>query len=63
MEGRLTNNIRWNGHVLRMNKDRIPKKDFEHKEKCPSGRPRSRWEQKVKNYVTHEEGRKNMGRN
>jgi hypothetical protein len=51
--------MRWYGHVLRMNKERIPKKvsNMKVKGKHPRGRPRSRWEQQVREDVTQREVR------
>jgi hypothetical protein len=47
------------GHVLRMNKERIPKKalNMTVKGKCPKGRLKSRWGQQVRKDVTWSEGR------
>lgn len=49
--------MRWNGHVLIMNKRRSTKKilNMKVKGKRPRGRPWSRWEQKVKKDVTQME--------
>jgi hypothetical protein len=67
LKGKLTNNrIKWYGHVLRMNEQRIPKKVFNMKVKgkYPNGRPRLRWEQQVRCHAEGgKEGRKNIGRN
>jgi hypothetical protein len=62
--GRQTKNkMRSYGHVLRMNKDGIPKKVLNMKVKCPRGKLRTRWEQQVRKDVTWKERRKTMGRN
>jgi hypothetical protein len=44
---------------LRINKETIPKKvlNLKVKGKCPRGRLRSTWEQQVRKYITHKEGR------
>jgi hypothetical protein len=55
--------MRWYGHILRMNKARIPKKglNMKVKGKWPRGRVRTRYEQEVRKYVTQNGGRKNTG--
>jgi hypothetical protein len=49
--------MRWHGHVLRINEERIPNKvlNMKVKRKHPTGRPRSRWEQQVWKHVTQKE--------
>jgi hypothetical protein len=45
LKHKVTNNrMAWYKHILRMNKERIPKKILKKKVKgkCPRGRPRSR---------------------
>jgi hypothetical protein len=51
--------MRWYGHILRMNEERIPNKvlNMTVKGKCPRGRLRSRMEQEVRKDVTQKEGR------
>jgi hypothetical protein len=50
--------MRWYEHILRMNKDRIPKVlNMKVKGKRPRGRPRSKSEQHVRQYFTQKEGR------
>jgi hypothetical protein len=59
----VTNNrIRWYGHVSRISKERISRMvyNMKVKGKHPRRRPRSRWEHKVRKYVTQKEGRKKL---
>jgi hypothetical protein len=59
LDNKLTHNrMRWCGHVLRMNEERIPKKvlNMNMTGKHPRGRPRSRKKQQVRKDVTQREG-------
>jgi hypothetical protein len=51
--------MRWYDCVARIIEERIPQIFFNMKVKgkCPSGRPRSRWEQQVRKDVTQREGK------
>merc|ERR1712074_199229 len=46
------NQLRWYGHVNRMNEDRIPKQIFESRSqfKLPRGRPKTTWLDVIKKY-------------
>jgi hypothetical protein len=51
--------MRRHGHFLRINEERIPEKvwNVKVKGKQPRGKPRSRWEQQVREHNTQREGR------
>jgi hypothetical protein len=55
----LSNRTRWHENILRMNKDRIPKKHSRAKiePKCPRGRQISRFDQHAGKDVTQKEER------